>query len=94
MLAIGRALLTNPGLVLMDEPSEGLAPAIVDTIAEVVTTVTDGGAAVLLVEQDLHLAFHACAEIAVLDKGTIVHRGSTDEFRRDRDTAHRLLGVT
>lgn len=94
MLAIGRALLTNPGLVLMDEPSEGLAPAVVDTIAEVVATVTAGGAAILLVEQDLHLAFRACAEIAVLDKGTIVHRTSTDDFRRDRDTAHRLLGVT
>jgi len=93
MLAIARALLTNPTLVLMDEPSEGLAPAIVDTIAEVIAAMTAGGVTVLLVEQDLHLAFAVCAEIAVLDKGTIAHRVPTAEFRRDPDTAHRLLGV-
>jgi len=80
--------------VLMDEPSEGLAPAVVDTIADIVATVTAAGAAVLLVEQDLHLAFRACGELAVLDKGTIAHRATTTAFRHDRDTAHRLLGVT
>jgi branched-chain amino acid transport system ATP-binding protein len=94
MLAIARALLTNPALVLMDEPSEGLAPSIVDTIADTLAVMTAAGATVLLVEQDLHLAFRACEEIAVLDKGTIAHRANTAEFRRDQDTAHRLLGVS
>jgi branched-chain amino acid transport system ATP-binding protein len=93
MLAIARALLTNPALVLMDEPSEGLAPSIVDSIADTLAIMSAGGVTVLLVEQDLHLAFSACGEIAVLDKGTIAHRASTDEFRRDQATAHRLLGV-
>jgi branched-chain amino acid transport system ATP-binding protein len=93
MLAVARALLTNPRLVLLDEPSEGLAPAVVDQIARVVTTMRDEGVAVLIVEQDLHLAFAVAGEIAVMEKGVLVHRVPTAEFRRDPDTAYRLLGV-
>ncbi len=93
MLAIARALLTGPRLVLMDEPSEGLAPAIVDQIGAAITGMRDEGMAVLLVEQDLHLAFAVCSEIAVMDRGVIAHRASTADFRRDPATAHRLLGV-
>jgi len=94
MLAIARALLTNPRLVLMDEPSDGLAPAIVDQVAAVIATMRTEGVAVLLVEQDLHLAFSAADQVAVLDRGRIVHRSSTAEFRADPTTAHRLLGVS
>ncbi len=93
MLAVARALLTNPRLVLLDEPSEGLAPAVVDQIGAVVSTLRDEGVAVLLVEQDLHLAFAVAGEIAVMEKGVLVHRVPTPEFRRDPDTAYRLLGV-
>jgi len=93
MLAVARALLTNPRLVLLDEPSEGLAPAVVDQVAGVVATLRDEGVAVLLVEQDLHLAFAVADEIAVLEKGVLVHRVPTAEFRRDPETASRLLGV-
>ncbi|MDQ3464315.1 MAG: ABC transporter ATP-binding protein [Actinomycetota bacterium] len=93
MLAIARALLTGPRLMLMDEPSEGLAPAIVEQIAGAITGMRDEGVAVLLVEQDLHLAFSVCSDVAVMDRGVIAHRATTADFRRDPGTAHRLLGV-
>ena len=93
MLAIARALLTNPRLVLMDEPSDGLAPAVVDLIGEAIGGMKAEGVTLLVVEQDLHLAFAVADEIAVMDKGRIVHRSPTLDFRRDSSVAHALLGV-
>jgi branched-chain amino acid transport system ATP-binding protein len=93
MLAIARALLCSPRLLLLDEPSEGLAPAIVDDVGEVLHRLAGEGASMILVEQDLHLAFAVADEVAVMEKGRIVHRTDTASFRRDPDTAHRLLGV-
>ncbi|MGH8966595.1 MAG: ATP-binding cassette domain-containing protein, partial [Actinomycetes bacterium] len=93
MLAVARALVTNPRLVLLDEPSDGLAPSVVDQLVGVIGRMRDEGVGVLLVEQDLHLAFAVSDEIAVMEKGRIVHRVDTPAFRRDPDTAHRLLGV-
>jgi branched-chain amino acid transport system ATP-binding protein len=93
MLAIARALVTDPALVLLDEPSDGLAPLIVDQVGELIGTMTAEGVAVLLVEQDLHLAFAVADAVAVMAKGAIVHRSGTTEFRRDPATARRLLGV-
>jgi branched-chain amino acid transport system ATP-binding protein len=93
MLAIGRALLQNPRLLLLDEPSDGLAPTIVDQVAELLETLRGEGITAVLVEQDLHLAFRLADEVAVMQKGRIVHRGTTADFRRDRGRAHTLLGV-
>jgi len=93
MLAIARALLTNPRLVLMDEPSDGLAPAVVDLIGEAIGGMKAEGVTLVVVEQDLHLAFAVADDIAVMDKGVIVHRSSTRDFRSDSSVAHRLLGV-
>jgi branched-chain amino acid transport system ATP-binding protein len=93
MVAIARALLTGPSLVILDEPSDGLAPVVVDRIAEVLMDLRADGVTVLLVEQDLHLAFSVCEQVAVMEKGRVVHAASTSDFRGDPDTAHRLLGV-
>jgi branched-chain amino acid transport system ATP-binding protein len=93
MLAIGRALLQNPRLLLLDEPSDGLAPTVVDQVAELLETLRDEGITAVLVEQDLHLAVRIADEVAVMQKGRIVHRGTTADFRRDRARAHTLLGV-
>ncbi|MEJ7772354.1 MAG: ABC transporter ATP-binding protein [Geodermatophilaceae bacterium] len=93
MLAIARALLTGPRMLLMDEPSDGLAPTIVDQIGGVIGTLKEQGVTVLLVEQDLHLAFLVADKIAVMVKGQIAHRCSTADFRADEPTARRLLGV-
>jgi branched-chain amino acid transport system ATP-binding protein len=93
MLAIARALLTNPRLVLMDEPSDGLAPAVVDLIGTAIAGMKAEGVTLVVVEQDLHLAFAVADEIAVMDKGRVVHRSPTREFRSDSSVAAALLGV-
>jgi len=93
MLAIARALVGDPALLLLDEPSEGLAPLVVDVIGAAIRLLAAEGVAVLLVEQDLHLAFAVAGQVAVMAKGAIVHRCATLAFRRDPATARRLLGV-
>lgn len=93
MLAIARALLANPLLMLLDEPSDGLAPAIVKQVGEVVHQVCGTGMTVLLVEQDLRLAFSVADRVAVMDKGQIVLDTTTADFRSDARRARALLGV-
>ena len=93
MLAIGRALLGNSRLLLLDEPSDGLAPAVVDQVGDVLRTLTGEGIAVLLVEQDLHLAFGVASRVVVMAKGRVVHESTVAEFRANGARARELLGV-
>ncbi|MEU1603812.1 ABC transporter ATP-binding protein [Micromonospora matsumotoense] len=93
MLVIGRALATDPRLILMDEPSEGLAPIVVDQVAEALRVVVREGLTLLLVEHDLHLALGVTEEAAVMVRGRIVHRCPTPELHGDLPTMRRLLGV-
>ncbi|WP_207782321.1 ABC transporter ATP-binding protein [Phytoactinopolyspora limicola] len=93
MLAIARALLTNPSVLLLDEPSDGLAPQLVAQVGATISEIVESGTAVLLVEQDLRLAFSVAQEIAVMDKGRIVLHEPTRQFRSDAARARRLLGV-
>lgn len=93
MLAIGRALLGSPRLMLLDEPSDGLAPKVVEQVGEIIQDLAGTGMAILLVEQDLRLAFAVSDRLAVMRKGEIVHQSTVADFRRDEELAHSLLGV-
>ena len=93
MLSIGRALLCSPQLVLLDEPSDGLAPAIVEQVGKVLHDLADSGLALLVIEQDLRLAFDVADRVLVMAKGQIVHRSSVDDFRADGARARSLLGL-
>ena len=79
MLAIGRALMANPMLVLLDEPSEGLAPVIIDRLAEVFRQVADQGTALLLIEQNIGLVMRVAHRYVAMSKGSVVAEGSVDD---------------
>jgi branched-chain amino acid transport system ATP-binding protein len=93
MLAIGRALLLNPKLLVLDEPSQGLAPLIVKQVFQVVASMHKEGIAVLLVEQNVRAAIEIADRVYVLDDGHIVHEQSAAEFGRDEERLRALAGV-
>jgi branched-chain amino acid transport system ATP-binding protein len=93
MLSMARALLTNPRLLLLDEPTEGLAPLIVAEIEAVLTRLKTEGLSILLVEQNLDFALAFADEIAVLGKGQIRWTGTPSEFAAAEDIKHAWLGV-
>jgi branched-chain amino acid transport system ATP-binding protein len=94
MLAIGRALMTNPDLLLMDEPTEGLAPLLVREVGRVIAEVKAAGLSILLVEQNLPLALSVADRVHVLSRGQIVHTSTPDELVRNEAVKARYLGVT
>ena len=93
MLAIARALMTNPSLLLMDEPSEGLAPVIVQQLRDQMLLLKQDGLSMLLVEQQLGLALAVADDVYILDKGIVVYHGTPQELRSSPETMHRYLGV-
>ena len=94
MLAIGRALMVNPQLLLLDEPMEGLAPIIVQELMNVIRElVDDGGMAVIVVEQHAKLALTLTRKAVVLDRGRVVHRADSDALLADPERLHRLVAV-
>jgi ABC-type branched-subunit amino acid transport system ATPase component len=94
MLAIGRALLFNPSLLVMDEPTEGLAPVIVEQVATLLKALTrDRSMSVLLVEQNLGVALEVADDVAVMVNGRIAHRVPAAELAADRALQQRLLGL-
>ena len=93
MVAIGRALMARPRLLLMDEPSLGLAPVIVDEVFEVIETVRAQGVSVVLVEQNVKRAFEISARAYVLAEGRIVQEGPAAELAARPEVVTALLGV-
>jgi branched-chain amino acid transport system ATP-binding protein len=94
MLAIGRALIGNPSVLLMDEPSEGLAPVIVEELARALKRLTQaGGLAIVLVEQNSRLALDIAPRAVVMDRGHIVYDGPSETLRNDPAKLEHFIGV-
>jgi len=92
MLAVGRALMTNPEMVLMDEPSEGLAPLIVKEIGKIILHLK-GSVSVLLAEQNINMALEVTDYVYVISKGKVVYEGMPEELRENEEIKHKHLGV-
>ena len=93
MLVIGRALMGNPSVLLLDEPSEGLAPVIVQQIALQIRQLQDSGTTILLAEQNMHFCLHIASHVAVIDKGRIVYRDTAQALKADDEIKRRYLSV-
>ncbi len=93
MLAIGRALVQNPDLILMDEPSEGLSPRLVEEVGEITRTLHAQGVAILLVEQNLNFALGIAQRVLIMNKGAILYAGSPSEIAGNEQVLHQYLGV-
>jgi len=94
MLAIGRALMVNPALLLLDEPMEGLAPIIVQELMTVIRElVANGGMAVIIVEQHAKLALSLTRQAIVLERGRVVHRAASEALLKEPETLRRLIAV-
>ncbi len=95
MLAVGRALVLNPRLMLLDEPTEGLAPIIVqELMAALSRIVRDEGLSTIIVEQHAQKILQVTHQAAILERGAVVYRGASETLRHDDATLERYLGVT
>jgi branched-chain amino acid transport system ATP-binding protein len=94
MLSIARALLLNPRLLLLDEPSQGLAPLIVQNVFSVVDAMRKEGISVLLVEQNVRAAVEIADRAYVLDDGRVAYEGPAAEFAKDEERVRELAGAS
>ena len=93
MLSIARALMTNPALVLMDEPSEGLSPLMVERVGRNILDIRRLGLSILLVEQNVTMALAVADYVYVINRGVVVHESPPDSLRRNTEVTARYLGV-
>ena len=93
ILAVARPLMTNPKLLLLDEPSEGLAPLIVRAIEELVKSIITTGISVILAEQNMRFAMNIAQRGYIIDKGRIHHQGTIEELKEDKEIIGKYLAV-
>lgn len=93
MLAVARALMLDPALLLMDEPSEGLAPVMVQHLESILLELKRSGMAILLVEQNLHSALAVADRVCIMEAGQVVHTGAAADVAADHALLTRLLGI-
>jgi branched-chain amino acid transport system ATP-binding protein len=93
MLAIARGLMTNPDCLIMDEPSEGLAPIIIQTVWQAISKLKQQGLSILLVEQNAALALQLVDHVHVMSKGRVVYSGTPQALWADEDVKSRYLGI-
>jgi len=93
MLAVGRALMIDPQLILMDEPSEGLAPVMVQHLEDIILNLKREGLSILLVEQNLYSALAVADRVYILETGQVVHQGDAKELSQQTDLLFQRLGV-
>ena len=94
MLTIARALMTNPRLLLMDEPSEGLAPMIVQEIGRIIKELRECGFSILLVEQNLSMTLEIADYVYIISKGVIVYQSASNQLMSEKEVKAKYLGVT
>jgi branched-chain amino acid transport system ATP-binding protein len=92
MLAFGRALMSQAQTILMDEPSMGLAPAIVDSVLESARGIADSGKAVLMVEQNAEAGLEVANDVVVVSRGEVVYQGSVEGARKNPELVRAFLG--
>jgi branched-chain amino acid transport system ATP-binding protein len=93
MLAIARALVARPSVMLVDEPTEGLAPLLVQSLTEILASINRRGTTIMLVEQSLEVALKLAHRVYVMDQGRIQFEGTPEDLRRDPAIQQRFLGV-
>ena len=93
MLAIARAMMLEPKIILLDEPTEGLMPRMVSQIRDIIQVLHRDGVAILLVEQNVPLTLEASSRVYIMEKGVVRHHGPTAELRANQAVIHQYLGV-
>ena len=93
MLAIGRSLLTNPSLLLMDEPTEGLSPIFVNTVGDIIQRLKTEGMSILLVEQNLKFTLKHTEHVLILSQGRLVYSSSPQALEANHEVRSQYLGV-
>ena len=93
MLTIARTLMGNPTVLLLDEPSEGLAPIIVQEIGRLIRRLREMGVTIMLAEQNMHFCLGISEDAAIIDNGHIVYKSTIQELRDNKEITHRYLAI-